>query len=51
MNGSPRSVASLIIGSYTNCRCSRSGRNIGDNAPLKEIEASGFFKTLGIGHF
>jgi NitT/TauT family transport system substrate-binding protein len=25
--------------------------NIGDNAPLKEIEASGFLKTLGIGHF
>jgi len=25
--------------------------NIGDNGPLKEIEASGFLKTLGIGHF
>lgn len=25
--------------------------DIGDNAPLKEIEASGFLKTLGIGHF
>ncbi len=24
---------------------------IGDNGPLKEIEASGFLKTLGIGHF
>lgn len=25
--------------------------DIGDNAPLKEIAASGFLKTLGIGHF
>jgi len=25
--------------------------DIGDNEPLKEIEASGFLKTLGIGHF
>ena len=25
--------------------------NIADNGPLKEIEASGFLKTLGIGHF
>jgi hypothetical protein len=25
--------------------------DIADNAPLKEIAASGFLKTLGIGHF
>lgn len=25
--------------------------DIGDNSPLKEIEASGFLKTLGVGHF
>jgi hypothetical protein len=24
--------------------------DIGDNEPLNEIEASGFLKTLGIGH-